>query len=378
MAEEVKKQKLDMEGLEQAEDTFLDDSDDDSSIQSLYSYYRFPNENPTSVRFKGKKSIFVKSVETLKNLLKRGEGSIVNDVSVEVLDIREMQHGIEYDIKCSKNQDKGVSVLKIYGPNPKKGCTVMVCKSREYDNKFVSILSKDVIKHLIDTFEATDEWKTLKFSPFKKPSCSICKKSFCNEKNLKTHIKKYRTNSSVFKCDICDFTCDDENNLKAHKEKIHKDDISIKCEVCYVTFESENALKTHVLEKHQKDSIIKCERCDYTVNNEKDMFDHNQHVHQITGGEQEEEDIRMEIDGHDSNAKAKDNDEEVQILKERIKTLLTEHENKVNKIIKLNETNKKRLEKEDLRKSNEINKLKEENAEVLEKLGLMQCKWMLS
>ena len=109
MAEEVKKQKLDMEGLEQAEDTFLDDSDDDSSIQSLYSYYRFPNENPTSVRFKGKKSIFVKSVETLKNLLKRGEGSIVNDVSVEVLDIREMQHGIEYDIKCSKNQDKGVS-----------------------------------------------------------------------------------------------------------------------------------------------------------------------------------------------------------------------------------------------------------------------------
>ena len=132
------------------------------------------------------------------------------------------------------------------------------------------------------------------------------------------------------------------------------------------------------MEKHKKDSIIKCERCDYTVNNEKDMFEHNLHVHQITGGEQEEEDIRMEVDGHGSNAKAEDNDE-VQILKERIKTLLAEHENKVNNLIKehedqmkLYETNKKRLEKEDLRKSNEINKLKEENAEILEKLGLMQ------
>ena len=180
MTEEAVKQLLDLEEIKQVEDTFLDDSDDDtacSSSQNLYSYYRFPNENPTSVRFKGKKSVFVKSIESLKDLLKRGEGSTVNNVSFKVLDIREMQHGVEYDIHCSKNQEKGVSVLKIYGPNPKKGCTVMVCKSREHENKFVSILSQDVIKHLLDTFEETDEWKSLKFSTFKKPSCSICKKT---------------------------------------------------------------------------------------------------------------------------------------------------------------------------------------------------------
>ena len=200
MTEEgAKKQLLDMEDLEQVEDTFLDENEDDtsfSSSQNLYSLYRFPNENPTSVRFKGKKPIFVKSVETLKDLLKRGEGSTVNDISFKVKDRREMQHGTEYDIECSKNQEKGVSVLKIYGPNPKKGCTVMVCKAREYENKFVSILSIDVIKHLLDSFEATDGWKTLKFSTFKKPSCRLCKKIFCNEKNLKTHIKKYHTSNS--------------------------------------------------------------------------------------------------------------------------------------------------------------------------------------
>ena len=59
MTEEgAKKQLLDMEDLEQVEDTFLDENEDDtsfSSSQNLYSLYRFPNENPTSVRFKGKK-----------------------------------------------------------------------------------------------------------------------------------------------------------------------------------------------------------------------------------------------------------------------------------------------------------------------------------
>ena len=83
---------------------------------------------------------------TLKDLLKRGEGTIINNVLFKVLDERVLLHGVEYDIESSKNHERGVSVLKIYGPNPKKGCTVMVCKSREHEDKFVRILANDVIK----------------------------------------------------------------------------------------------------------------------------------------------------------------------------------------------------------------------------------------
>ena len=117
--EEVKKPLINIDGMEKAEDSFLDDEEDDPAIsQNLYSYYSFPDEE---LRFKGKKAVFIKSVETLKDLLKKGEGSNVNNVSFKVMDERKMTHGIEYNIESTKNKDRGVSVLKIYGPKNKKG-----------------------------------------------------------------------------------------------------------------------------------------------------------------------------------------------------------------------------------------------------------------
>ena len=353
MTEETREQLLNIEELEQVENTFLDDDEDDpdcGSSENLYSHYRFPDEEPTTVRFKGKKSIFVKAVVTLKDLLKKGEGSDVNNVSFKVLDVRKMQHGVEYDIQCIKNQEKGVSVLKLYGPNPKKGCTVMICKSREHENKFVSILSKDVIKHLLDVFEATDGWKSfLKFSVYKKPSCTKCKKSFCNDKNLMTHIKKYHSETTALRCDLCDIVCAKETELKAHNESNHTNNKIIQCELCKITFETEHFLKTHIIKKHPRDTDIKCEKCDYTVDidNERFMLDHTQQAHQNLDL-QEEDDNEMEID--DRNEKREDNENKVKILEDCIK----------------------RMEKEDLRKSNEIKRLKEENKTILEKLGQLQ------
>ena len=267
MTEEIKEPVINIDGMEQAEDSFLDDDEDDPAIvQNLYSYYSFPDEEPTSVRFKGKKVVFVKSVETLKALLKKGEGSCVNNVSFNVLDVRTMAHGIEYDILSVRDKDKGISVLKIYGPKNKKGCTVMICKSREHDNKFVSILAVDVIKHLFDRFEATDGWKNLlEFSTVKKPSCQICKKSFCNEKNLKTHIKKYHTTEKIIKCELCDITYENENVLKNHNENQHTKNKIIKCEVCDFTSKDENTIKLHLEKSHTKDKHMECGKCNITL-----------------------------------------------------------------------------------------------------------------
>ena len=226
----------------------------------------------------------------------------------------------------------------------------MICKSREHENKFVSILSKDVIKHLLDVFEATDGWKSfLKFSVYKKPSCTKCKKSFCNDKNLMTHIKKYHSETTALRCDLCDIVCKTETELKAHNESNHTNNKIIQCELCKITFETENFLKTHIIKKHPRDTDIKCEKCDYTVDidNERFMIDHTQQAHQNLDL-QEEDDNEMEID--DKNDKREDNDNKVKILEDCIK----------------------RMEKEDLRKSNEIKKLKEENKTILEKLGQLQ------
>ena len=68
------------------------------------------------------------------------------------MDARKVPHGIEMDIELSKDKDRGLAVLKIYGPNSKKECTIMINKSKKHDVKYVKILSLEVIKPLLDSF----------------------------------------------------------------------------------------------------------------------------------------------------------------------------------------------------------------------------------
>ena len=387
MTEVIKEPLINIDGMEEAEDSFLDDDEDDPAIvQNLYSYYSFPDEEPTSVLFKGKKVVFVKSVETLKALLKKGEGSSVNGVSFKVMDVRMMAHGIEYDILSAKDKDKGISVLKIYGPKTKKGCTVMICKSREHDNKFVSILAVDVIKHLFDRFEATDGWKNLlEFSTVKKPSCQICKKSFCNEKNLKTHIKKYHTTEKIIKCELCDITYENENVLKNHNENQHTKNKIIKCEVCDFTSKDENTIKLHLEKSHTKDKHMECGKCNITLENldslNKHMKDHTsvqkqevvmQEIREDTVQQMEVDEIVRDKNSEVDDYKVKELEKKIKIMKEENENKLKELENKFEQKEALYQANKKRMEKEDARKSEEIKKLKQENVKILKPLGQMQ------
>ena len=147
------------------------------NTEKLYSQFSFPDEEPTSVRFKGKNRTFIKAVESLKVLLKKGDCKSLGNVSFRVLDSRKMPHGVEYDVETAKDKERGASILKIYGPNPKKGCTAMISKSKEHDVKFVGILATDIIKQLFDRFAQTDGWKNI-FEILKvtKPTCQTCKK----------------------------------------------------------------------------------------------------------------------------------------------------------------------------------------------------------
>ena len=173
MTEEFQNPLVNIEVFEEVEETFVDDDDDSSDVKNekLYAQFCFPEEEPTSIRFKGKKRSFIKSVESLKVLLKKGDGKSLSNVSFRVLDSRKMPHGVEYDIKTLKEKDRGVSILKIYGPTPKKGCTVMITKSKEHDAKFVGILATDIIKQLFDKYTSTDGWKNIfEISKIKKPT----------------------------------------------------------------------------------------------------------------------------------------------------------------------------------------------------------------
>ena len=112
----------------EAEDTFVDDDSCDVKDDMGYNENSWPKEDPSGFSFKGKKKLFVKAVENIKVLMKKGNQKAVEGITFKVLDCRKMNHGNEYDVELSKDKDRGVSVLKIFGPNAKKEHTIMINK----------------------------------------------------------------------------------------------------------------------------------------------------------------------------------------------------------------------------------------------------------
>ena len=99
-----------LEPSEEAEDTFVNDDDDspDISEELRYEENRWPKENPTGYSFKGKKRPFVKIVENMKLLMKKGNEKIIGNVNFKVLDSQKVPHGVEHEVELTKNKEKAL------------------------------------------------------------------------------------------------------------------------------------------------------------------------------------------------------------------------------------------------------------------------------
>ena len=111
---------------DEAEDASAhDDSDIKEEVELQYDENFWPKQadEPTGFTYKGKKKIFVKAVENVKILLKKGVQKQMIKLQFKVLDTRKGANGVEMDVEISKDKDRGVAVLKVFGPNSKKECT---------------------------------------------------------------------------------------------------------------------------------------------------------------------------------------------------------------------------------------------------------------
>ena len=100
--------------------------------------------------FRGKKP-FDKALEGLKEIMKKGVQDEICNVKFKVLDDRKNGTGIDIDVEVVDGKERGVGILKLYGPNSKKKENViMVSKSKDSEHKFVIILTEKVIKPLMD------------------------------------------------------------------------------------------------------------------------------------------------------------------------------------------------------------------------------------
>ena len=279
--------------IDEIEDTFLDDDEDLTEVnEKLYSLYCYPETEPTSVRFKGKSKNFVKSVDALKVIFKKGVVKTIDVTTCKILDSRKAPHSLEFDIETEYDNEKGMAVLKVYGPTPKKGATVMVSKSKDHEVKFVERLAMNVIKQMLDRYVETDCWKKI----FEKVMCRICKKPFCNEKNLTTHMEKYHDSSMAIKCNSCSFSSNSKRELETHIKDVHEKneekEAEYRCDTCNVVVESEEWLKGHNDEKHgtirmevdgeEGTSITEfaCTICSFTGNDKTILNDHVRSTHE--------------------------------------------------------------------------------------------------
>ena len=136
-------------------------------------FWRKEDDVPTGYTFKSKKQIFAKAVDNIKIKLKKGVKFEIENLEIQILDSRKGQNGAELDVEMLDKKDRGQAVLKLFGPNSRKECTLMINKSKKHDAKFVKILAVLIIKRLLDYFISGQSWNTFfeKKSPqsFKKP-----------------------------------------------------------------------------------------------------------------------------------------------------------------------------------------------------------------
>ena len=215
------------------EEVFEED-DTSEELSRVYDEHSWPEDDPTGYSFKGKKKLFIKAVESLKIVMKKGNQKVIDDVTFKVLDSRKKSNELDYDVEVCKDKERGVASMKIFGPKEKKGCTILLNKSKKYDVKYLEILAFGVIKRLLDCFGGGDGWINIfkdgssKATDNKKPfSCHFCNKGFVMEKNLKVHIEKFHRIVIKHSCEKCEFDSESEIKLKEHIEKKHSDKLAV-------------------------------------------------------------------------------------------------------------------------------------------------------
>ena len=104
-------------------------------------------------RYVGNKPSFIEAVKELKNTfgIKPSNSMMINDHEILIKGYRILKYGEEIDVEVKTNTNQGFAIIKIWGPSEsKKKCTLMVSKTKISDEKFATLLSRKVIKPLLD------------------------------------------------------------------------------------------------------------------------------------------------------------------------------------------------------------------------------------
>ena len=264
------------------------------------------------------------AVVGLLDFLEKGETKHLEDTAFRILDKRKNGIAIDIEVQMVNKNDKGIAMVKLYGPydkEDKKDNVVMITKSKESNEKFVTILAENIIKPLIFRFVngETEEEKdpniksnkmpnlssvTVRGKEVKLSKCQFCERTFFTSTGLKVHIGKMHQSKSIQDEEITNEAnkivqlllkeivpgdIANDVNEDIEKEKIPLiNDITldenvekryeVKCDDCeFVATGSKKYFACQLLQKHKES----CHQCDFTSNNKQEMKRHMRDQHEV-------------------------------------------------------------------------------------------------
>jgi len=166
------------------------------------------------------------------------------------------------------------------------------CFSRKYNlERHIQMMHKEKTLPMEDLHDQTQNKNNLKLNqlsrhenlkPFK---CQLCKQTFSQKCNLKTHIHRVHNEAEGPMEEIEDDKAQNKNNLNLHQSNLHKNLKPFECQICQKSFSTKNHLKRHRQEVHEKLKPHKCPKCKKCFTRKDDMRVHMKRRHTINYSE---------------------------------------------------------------------------------------------
>ena len=255
-------------------------------------------------KFKGKQS-FKNAKEELEKLMIRGSHYKIGNFIIQVLDSRNKGIELEADIAIQVNEkyNRGIAVIKLYGPNKRKENTVTITKNKQSDIQFVTLMAEKVMKPLLKMIIEEPNFSKEKIetgkanNPFR---CQKCEKSFKTQQGFKSHLtKKHREDQEIKQTEK---STESDTEILLNEKECNEDNINLDenvhgkeakkyfftCSKCGNKYSRKYELIQHSLKHKKMCSPIKirknkeskhCQSCDLVFNKEQDLKRHRRDTH---------------------------------------------------------------------------------------------------
>ena len=224
---EVEVKEEDTEMLNDSISSEFDTIKDKTQKTYRESFWPAKPETPKGYTYKGKSKLMSHIMEKIKSILKKGTTKEIGDIKIDVLDAKPLGGALQVTIAMTNKKERGIALVDFWGPNKRKECTIMIKKSKDYDELFVNILAKQVIQPCLDCLIQGKTLDSLFVSTGPKTSrtqqkykCDICDKFFDSIKYLKIHKTQIHT-MNTNNCDHCEYTDHSKTNLRKHIKTEH-------------------------------------------------------------------------------------------------------------------------------------------------------------